>query len=101
MKYGCVDDCKSKLGKRLMQWRAERPSEWLMDEFICAAEEQHDEIAHLRAEAEALRVANDKAKYALDRAREWLEGWASAVHQIHLVNETISAIDAARGKDNG
>lgn len=30
--------CKSKLGLRMQEFRADRPSEWLMDEFINDAE---------------------------------------------------------------
>lgn len=36
--FATPDDCHSKLGKRIQQWRADRPDEWLMDEFIREAE---------------------------------------------------------------
>lgn len=36
--FATPDDCQSKLGKRIQQWRADRPDEWLMDEFIREAE---------------------------------------------------------------
>jgi len=36
--YVSQDDCRSELGRKIQQWRADRPSEWLMDEFIREAE---------------------------------------------------------------
>lgn len=35
------DMCESKLGRRMQVFRADRPSEWLMDEFIGMAENMH------------------------------------------------------------
>ena len=130
MKYGCIDDCKSNLGKRLMQWRAERPSEWLMDEFILGAEEQNDEIARLRdevervkcahsdmaemyrkaiAEVEALRVDAERYRWLRENALSSFDtvldgGRAALVHAVRWSadwrEELDAAIDAARGKDN-
>jgi len=45
--YASIDQCKSKLGRDMQQWRAERPSEWLMDEFIYAAEAYAKRIDYL------------------------------------------------------
>lgn len=54
MRYACEEDCKSALGKRLMHWRADRPSEWLMDEFIQQAETQAAELEAAKARNQRL-----------------------------------------------
>lgn len=130
MKYGCIEDCKSRLGKRLMQWRAERPSEWLMDEFILDAEEQHDEIARLRAEVDSLTMELATAVQNGEALRvdaeicsdlvQIVEGHFGAMHHgvwndraglrlkdtkrwarfYVMAKKLDAAIDAARGKDN-
>lgn len=33
------NDCNSNLGRRMQNFRSDRPSEWLMDEFIDSVEE--------------------------------------------------------------
>lgn len=56
MVYCEQDMCESKLGKLMQAFRADRPSEWQMDEFIGMAEEMHKEIERLRqAEKDAAR----------------------------------------------
>ena len=48
--------CESKLGKLMQAFRADRPDEWTMDEFIGMAEQMHKEIELLRqAEKDAAR----------------------------------------------
>ena len=32
--FATPDDCNSELGKKMQQWRSDRPDEWTMDEFI-------------------------------------------------------------------
>ena len=41
MVYCDQDMCESKLGKLMQAFRADRPSEWQMDEFIGMAEQVH------------------------------------------------------------
>lgn len=42
------DMCKSKLGKLMCAFRADRPDEWQMDEFIDGVEKMYKEIAELK-----------------------------------------------------
>jgi hypothetical protein len=37
--YARESDCSSHLGRRMQNFRTDRPSEWLMDEFIDSVEE--------------------------------------------------------------
>ena len=56
MVYCDQDMCESKLGRLMQAFRADRPSEWQMDEFIGMAEQMHKEIERLRqAEKDAAR----------------------------------------------
>ena len=56
MVYCDQDMCESKLGRLMQAFRADRPSEWQMDEFICMAEQMNKEIELLRqAEKDAAR----------------------------------------------
>lgn len=49
-------EVESKLAKLLQSFRCDRPSEWLMDDFIRLAEEMHKEITSLReADKDAAR----------------------------------------------
>lgn len=41
MVYCDPDMCESKLGKLMQAFRADRPDEWMMDDFIRMAEEMH------------------------------------------------------------
>ena len=45
--YVSEEDCKSELGKLIHGFRAERPDEWTMDEFIREADKMHDRINEL------------------------------------------------------
>lgn len=47
MVYCDPDMCESKLGKLMQAFRADRPDEWQMDEFIQMAEQMHREIDRL------------------------------------------------------
>ena len=86
MVYCEQDMCESKLGRLMQAFRADRPSEWLMDDFIGMAEQMHKEIELLRqAEKDAARYRelrdtesetclefiNAKARAA---SPEWLDG---------------------------
>ena len=42
------DMCKSKLGKLMCAFRADRPSEWQMDEFIDGVEKMYEELSNLK-----------------------------------------------------
>lgn len=42
------DMCKSKLGKLMCAFRADRPSEWQMDEFIDGVEKMYEELNNLK-----------------------------------------------------
>ena len=56
MVYCDQDMCDSKLGKFMQAFRADRPDEWQMDEFIRMAEDMNNEITRLRqAEKDAAR----------------------------------------------
>lgn len=49
MVYCDPDMCESELGKLMQAFRADRPSEWQMDEFIQMAEQMHKHIVTLRS----------------------------------------------------
>lgn len=56
MVYCEQDMCESKLGRLMQAFRADRPSEWQIDEFIGMAEQMHKEIEILiQAEKDASR----------------------------------------------
>ena len=42
MVYCDQDMCESKLGRLMQAFRADRPSEWQMDDFIGMAEKMHE-----------------------------------------------------------
>ena len=54
MVYLEQDMCESKLGRRMQVFRADRPSEWLMDEFIDMAENMHKMNKELLAALETV-----------------------------------------------
>ena len=59
--YASEEYCKSnKLGKTMQRFRAERPSEWLMDEFI-------REVEKLSADAERYRWLRSTTNYATSK----------------------------------
>ena len=57
MVYCDQDMCESKLGRLIQAFRADRPDEWTMDEFIGMAEQMHKEIETLR------QAGKDAARY--------------------------------------
>lgn len=59
MVYCDPDMCESKLGKLMQAFRADRPDEWTMDDFIRMAEEMHKTNRELLAALEF--VIEDKA----------------------------------------
>ena len=70
MVYCDQDMCESKLGRLMQAFRADRPSEWQMDEFIGMAEQMHKEIEILRqAEKDAARYRWIKANGQLGVGR--------------------------------
>ena len=52
MVYCDQDMCESKLGRLMQAFRADRPSEWQMDEFIGMAERMHNMNQELLAALE-------------------------------------------------
>lgn len=54
MVYCDQDMCESKLGRLMQAFRADRPSEWQMDEFIGMAEKMHEMNKELLAALEEL-----------------------------------------------
>lgn len=48
--YSSPDQCTSKLGKKIQYWRAERPDEWTMDEFIRDADALEAKVKELENE---------------------------------------------------
>ena len=71
MVYCDQDMCESKLGRLIQAFRADRPDEWTMDEFIGIAEQMHKEIELLRqAEKDAARYRwlRDDARHHMDGA---------------------------------
>ena len=72
MVYCDQDMCESKLGRLMQAFRADRPDEWTMDEFIGMAEQMHKEIELLRqAEKDAARYRS--AVSILGEASEMLQ----------------------------
>lgn len=57
--FATPDDCKSKLGKRMQWFRADRPDEWLMDEFIREAEKLASELDEAKSQLEQIRINGD------------------------------------------
>ena len=45
--YATQEDCTSELGRRMQAFRADRPSEWLMDDFIRDADSMEEKISRL------------------------------------------------------
>lgn len=54
MVYCDPDMCESKLGKLMQAFRAARPDEWTMDDFIRMAEEMHKTNRELLAALEEI-----------------------------------------------
>lgn len=54
MVYCDPDMCESKLGKLMQAFRADRPDEWTMDDFIRMAEEMHKTNRELLAALEEI-----------------------------------------------
>ena len=76
--YATEDDCKSVLGKKIQYWRAERPNEWIMDEFIDGAEKQAAEIERLQAQIDSLML--EYCPNEMTEAQK--ENWAK--HQVRV-----------------
>lgn len=65
MVYVSEDQCESRLGKKIQYWRAERPDEWTMDEFIRDAEIMASQLD------EALDMLDDGARtFLLDKWKD-------------------------------
>ena len=52
---------KIKLSEDIKYWRAERPDEWTMDEFVRAAQKLERELAELATEKHRLLIALHEA----------------------------------------
>ena len=57
--YATPDDCKSELGKKMQFFRADRPSEWLMDEFIRQVEKLAAALDKVESDLEQIRINGD------------------------------------------
>lgn len=80
-----------KLSKHLGQWRAERPSEWLMDEFINKAKALESRIEQLERERDALAAVIKQFEVA---EGEELTQW---IHRIQRIQQTsVSDVLAKR-----
>lgn len=99
MVYCDQDMCESKLGRLMQAFRADRPSEWQIDEFIGMAENMHKEIELLR------QAEKDASRYRWLRESASTEDHGGFAYSFRLVdairympgaapNETMD-IDAA------
>ena len=59
MVYCEQDMCESKLGRLMQAFRADRPSEWQMDEFISMAEDMHKMNKELLAALEVIAASEE------------------------------------------
>lgn len=65
-----------KLSDKLQDWRADRPDEWLMDEFIRDAEKLQSERDALAAHVDALEnPTDDQLRYAAERVEASASVW--------------------------
>ena len=97
MVYCDKDMCESKLGKLMQAFRADRPSEWQMDEFIWMAEMMHKDIHELRKsekDAARYRWLMQNAKLGLGRnGKDWdLQIDGPAPDSISEVGEWIDNV---------
>ena len=88
MVYCDQDMCESKLGRLMQAFRADRPSEWQMDEFIGMAEQMHKEIERLRqAEKDAARY-----RWLMENCGKILEPARNRTH-LYLPNYCPLSMD--------
>lgn len=59
MVYCDQDMCESKLGRLMQAFRADRPDEWTMDEFIGMAENMHKMNKELLAALEVIAASEE------------------------------------------
>lgn len=88
MVYCDQDMCESKLGRLMQAFRADRPSEWQIDEFICMAEQMNKEIELLRqAEKDAARYRNEAEadKFDIGNLSSKLERADSVIFEVERV----------------
>lgn len=78
--FATQEDCHSKLGKRIQYWRACRPDEWLMDEFIREAEK-------LDAAFKAAKAFIDSHVADPDLTNEMIEKYAAYEEAIKVLDE--------------
>ena len=91
--YVTPEDCESPLGKRMQAFRADRPSEWLMDDFIRDVEAMHAEVEALRedkAMLEQIRRNVRRVEQSSDMSV------TVTMSSCRMAGELIQAIDAAR-----
>ena len=65
--YASEEDCKSELGKQIQRYRADRPDEWTMDEFIRGAEAMQTENERLNVQLEIIQGSHVQVRVT------WLE----------------------------
>ena len=88
MVYCDQDMCESKLGRLMQAFRADRPDEWTMDEFIGMAEQMHKEIELLRqAEKDAERHKDEieAAGFDIGNLSSKLERADSVIFEVERV----------------
>ena len=66
--------CESKLGRLMQAFRADRPSEWQMDEFIGVAENMHKMNKELLAVIERVIGSSEKFEKVMGTS-EWADGY--------------------------
>ena len=104
MVYCEQDMCESKLGRLMQAFRADRPSEWQMDEFIGMAEQMHKEIEILlKAEKDAARYRS--AVSILGEASEMLQLLSLSVSKVsernaERIDDVLCEIDAELSQCN-
>ena len=89
MVYCDQDMCESKLGRLMQAFRADRPSEWQMDEFIGMAEQMHKEIELLR------QAEKDAARYRWLRESTHFDSMQHKLYCLHYGERLDIAIDEA------
>lgn len=91
MVYCDQDMCESKLGRLMQAFRADRPDEWTMDEFIGMAENMHKMNKELLAALESLDDCYS------DTSREYLSR-SELLHHKAVRADVHAIIDKAKAE---
>ena len=90
MVYCDQDMCESKLGRLMQAFRADRPSEWQMDEFIGMAEKMHEMNKELLEALEGMIEV-----YGGTNSCDGLPKSAVEIELVGLARETIKKAKAS------